>query len=66
MHANARVEMGKKIGKKKQRRKKGKKISTCQPTRAKEVMEEDESDSEREISLEDAQRLASLSKLGAT
>ena len=55
------------MGKKKQKRKKGKPKRTYQRVQTKEsLVEEEASDSEREISLEDAQRLGSLSKLGAT
>ena len=63
MRTNARVYMGKK---QKQKRKKGRVRNKYQHTQTKEVTLEEESDSEREISLEDAQKLRSLSKLGAT
>lgn len=52
------------MGKTKQRRKKRKARNTYQETQTKHVVSEEESDSEREISLEEAQRLRSLSKLG--
>ena len=58
--------MGKKLGKKRQRRKNRKPKSTYQRVKSKEIPVEEASDSEREISLEDARRLDSLSKLGAT
>ena len=59
--------MGKKFGKKRQKRKNRKPKSTYQQVRTKEIPVEDgASDSEREISLEDARRLGSLSKLGTT
>ena len=58
--------MGKKFSKKRQKRKNRKPKSTYQRVQSKEIPVEEALDSEREISLEDARRLGSLSKLGAT
>jgi len=55
--------MGKKKGK---RRNRVKRVKRTHQRIRNEVVSEEDSDSEREISLEDALRLSSLSKLGAT
>lgn len=62
MRTIARVEMGKKRQKRRNRKTKG----TRERMQSKEIVLEEDSDSEREISLEDARRLSSLSKLGTT